>query len=237
MSASFRPPPGFAWKAGDTSHEVQTMAYVCARLQIPHRGFRRASQVPPGWVPLGSVSWVEQVLGRHNTPDYFPAFARTHLHRFICRVDEWPRDRVHVKPADRYKRYPGHIKAAGGRGTRPGPHWASDVVTIINEWRYYIASGTVLAAHWYEGVPGSVESPPPPLPFTVPSTWCGTLDMGLLDNGNIALIEAHHPYACGWYGTIGSGETYLSWLTSGWAYLQALRVPPPAPPVAIIPQR
>jgi len=39
----------------------------------------------------------------------------------------------------------------------------------------------------------------------------------MLYNGKLALVEANHPFACGWYGK--EHEIYLEWLSKGWEYM------------------
>lgn len=57
----------------------------------------------------------------------------------------------------------------------------------------------------------------PELHIEIPADYCGALDFGMLPTGELALIEANSPYACGWYGK--KHELYVDWLIKGWKYL------------------
>lgn len=47
--------------------------------------------------------------------------------------------------------------------------------------------------------------------------YCGAVDLGTTrEGGGLTLVEAHHPYACGWYGT--SAEAWVLWLLEGWRW-------------------
>ncbi len=104
------------------------------------------------------------------------------------------------------------------KGKRRGPYWLSEIVQFTNEWRYYVTNGKVVAARWYWG--DDVNTPvAPELNIDWPKTFCGTGDFGQYPDGRIALVEAHPPFACGWYGSLGEGEIYVPWLIAGWEYL------------------
>jgi hypothetical protein len=55
-----------------------------------------------------------------------------------------------------------------------------------------------------------------------PKGWCGAADFGRLSSGEIALVECHHPYACGWYGEDHSA--YVIWVVEGWKMMQRLAI-------------
>jgi hypothetical protein len=74
----------------------------------------------------------------------------------------------------------------------------------------------VLAAEWYAG--DLSEPYPEPIDrIKIPSDYCGALDFGVFSNGKLALVEAQHPYACGWYGK--DHEKYCQWIIDGWIYM------------------
>jgi len=149
-------------------------------------------------VPCGTVKWCEKFLPKEKTvPDYYPEFLKEHLHRKVWRADKWPLGaRVFIKPADRHKRFDGFITSGGYRKKKKGPYWCSEVVTFMNEWRYYVSDGKVMIAEWYQG--DEVNEPDPPrLEFDLPDNFCGALDFGTLKTGQLALVEANAPYACG----------------------------------------
>jgi len=216
------PPLGFACRRGDNRHEVQALFYHAIMERIPRQAFASPRGVPKGWVPVGNVAWVEGVLGRRFTPDYAPAFLQSWLRRKTWTQEHWPTTLpVFLKPADRYKRFNGVVVGEESKLRRHGPFFCSEVVQFIDEWRYYLADGRVFAAHWYAG--DELTTPAAPsLDMAWPAGWCGAVDFGRLSTGEIALIEAHHPYACGWYGRVGEGKVYAEWLLAGWRYLNAL---------------
>lgn len=193
------------------SRDASAIVASCAWERIPALLVDTAQDVPQGFTPCGTVTWLELVLGRTVKPDYFPAFAHALVKRKVWVQDEWPPEGVHTKPADQYKRYEGHL---AGATAFPGPHLCSEPLQFTNEWRYYVSHGLVLGAYWYKG---ESETDAPVLPIDIPAGWCGTLDLGMTERG-LTLIEAHHPMACGWYGDLKAPE-YLKWLHKGWEYI------------------
>ncbi|MFM7012647.1 MAG: ATP-grasp domain-containing protein, partial [Betaproteobacteria bacterium] len=94
-----------------------------------------------------------------------------------------------------------------------GLWWVSDVVRFENEWRYYVADGDVVAVGWYDGT--DEDLPPPPLNVDWPSGFSGAVDFGLV-TGEMTLVEAHAPFACGWYGD--DPELFVLWQTIAWEH-------------------
>lgn len=206
----------FAVQTSDrNTHEGQTILWYATMAKLERMMVGRATGVEKGWVPVGRVPWVEEVLGGVEVPDYYPAFLEGWLHRKLWRQDDWPHHRCFVKPADRHKRFTGFVTRGGWKGRKRGPLWVSEIVAFVSEWRYYVAYGKVLAAKWGSGV----ESEPPALPIDWPPTYSGAVDFGLLDNGKVALIEANSPFSCGWYGSVTEGAVYAEWLALGWQYM------------------
>ena len=56
--------------------------------------------------------------------------------------------------------------------------------------------------------------------MTIPATCCGAVDVGYSEPRGLILIEAHHPYAIGWYGE--DARVYFEYLQQGWKYMVAL---------------
>jgi hypothetical protein len=117
-----------------------------------------------------------------------------------------------VKSADRYKDYPAKVLRTGDKWPMSGRFIVSEPVTFVQEWRYYVANGEVLASGWYDG--NDENEPAPALPIAWPAGFSGAVDFGRLADGRIALVESHHPYACGWYGD--DSEMWVLWLIEGW---------------------
>jgi hypothetical protein len=186
--------------------------------KIPYKFCKRKEEAPEGFIPCGNVDWCENFLPREKTiPDYYPEFLKNSLFRKVWRADKWPLgERVFIKPADRHKRFTGFITTGSYRKKKRGPYWCSDVVKFTNEWRYYVADGIILTGEWYSG--DEVNTPDAPtLNMQIPKGYCGALDFGSLISGELALVEANSPYACGWYGK--DFKLYAEWLVKGWQYL------------------
>jgi hypothetical protein len=184
--------------------------------KIPYKFCKKKENVPINYIPVGSVEWCSNFLDSSNiTPNYYPEFLNKYLHRKIWRTNKWPSENVFIKPADRYKRFAGFVINKDNKKKR-GPFWCSEVVDFVNEWRYYIASGEIIAAEWYKG--DESEPDPPELDITFDSNYCAALDFGELSTGEIALIEAQLPFACGWYGK--DYKIYAKWIIVGWNYIK-----------------
>lgn len=182
------------------------------------------SQVLPGDVPVGDVPYCESVMVAQGIavpkPDFYPSWLACWMKRefhyvpantmIVRSFRPW-----FVKPAGAYKSEPARIV----RALHPFPqgyYVASEVVQFTQEWRYYVADGEIVTTGWYDG--DNEDEPAPQLTgIDWPSDFCGAVDFGRLDTGEIALVESHHPYACGWYGD--DEELFLLWLIAGWEYL------------------
>jgi hypothetical protein len=156
-------------------------------------------------------------LGKIVKPDYYPSFLQEHLHRKVWQTNDWPLGKkVFIKPSDKYKRFNGFVTNGGYKGKKKAPYWCSDVISFVNEWRYYIANGEILTGEWYLG--DEINTPDAPeLKITIPKDYCGAVDFGITTEGNMCLVEANHPFACGWYGK--EHEKYAKWIVEGWKYM------------------
>jgi hypothetical protein len=213
---------GFALQShlvyGSCANEEKAIISYCILKRIPYKLCNRLGDRPEGYIPSGRVDWCEKFLPSEKTiPDYYPDFLKDHLYRKVWKSTLWPQNRgVFIKPADRHKRFNGFITVGGYRKKKRGPYWCSDIVTFINEWRYYIADGKILTGEWYSG--DELNTPDAPeLDIDIPKGYCGAVDFGLLDSGEMALVEANSPYACGWYGK--QDDLYVEWLVKGWDFL------------------
>jgi len=182
------------------------------------------SQFLPGDVPVGDVPYCESVMVAHGIavprPDFYPVWLSGWMHRDRYYVPEGTIVAVSgrswfIKPAGAYKTEPARILPAYHPFPQ-GYYVASEVVQFTQEWRYYVTDGQVVTTGWYDG--DNEDEPAPQLTgIDWPSDFCGAVDFGRLDTGEIALVESHHPYACGWYGD--DEELFLLWLIAGWEYL------------------
>lgn len=178
---------------------------------------------------IGTVEWIESIFEVQPKPDYFPVWLKEFYSPKIYEVssadiiESYP---CFLKPADRYKRfdsYRAYSKQQASKETGPFVVCPLYEGPFLSEWRYYISNGKVVAAEWYKGV-DDVETVPPNMEedVEIPSDYCGAVDFGLpyYDPLNVILIEAHHPYACGWYGYYDNIESYLEWIWQGQKYLR-----------------
>lgn len=205
---------GFALERGDNSREAQILATWCALNRFPRQYFKNINEIPANWTPVGSVVWVESILGRTIIPDYYPKFLTSYLHRKVWRSEVWPIGKFFVKPADRAKRFNGMIVDTL-IPMHPGPYWISEPVKFIEEYRYYILNGQVVTSACYTC---EDDKEGPELPFKIPAEWSSIMDFGVLDNGKFALVECHEPYSFGWYAK-DNGQ-YLWYLVESWKYMK-----------------
>ena len=210
---------GFALQKHHTADkEDRAILNYCILNDVPYKRCSKPEDVPTGYIPCGTVEWCENFLSKDVTvPDYYPDFLKNHLFRKVWQTDKWPLgDRVFIKPSDRHKRFTGFITTGGYRKKKKGPYWCSEIVKFVNEWRYYVAEGRIFTGEWYDGDP--INTPDAPkLNVSIPSNYCGALDFGILTTGELALVESHPPYACGWYGK--DYKLYVEWIIKGWEYL------------------
>lgn len=207
---------GFAIQQGDVGKEAQCLCLYANYHKIPRKFFIKPSDVPVDWVAYGNVDWCDKVLGKTVVPDYYPDFLSNWVKRKIWRQEKWPYgSRVFIKPSDAHKRFTGFVTNGTWKGKKRGPYWCSEIVKFTNEWRYYISWGELKSANW---CCGDNESPAPKLEIDWPKDFCGCVDFGTYENGEIALVESNSPYACGWYGTLNDYEVYTKWIIEGWKY-------------------
>jgi len=171
---------------------------------------------------LGSVEFIEMYIGDIK-PDYYPDWLSGFMRREIL---AWVggETRYFAKPS-KYKRFKAGIFKGKyiQRLDYLNNSIITEVVNFVDEWRYYVADGKVLTSWWYQGNEETCENNPngPSINhLPIPEDFCGTIDMGLLDTGELALVECHHPYAIGWYGDQNDIENYINFLIKGFKYLK-----------------
>jgi hypothetical protein len=218
---------GFALMKGDKSLEANRITLYCHLNNINVVYFDKRDDCTEVFVPVGSVEWCLQSLGRNVVPDYYPDWLKSYLHRRVWREDKWPLGRrVFIKPSDKYKRFTGFETTGTWKKKKKPPFWCSDILHFNKEWRSYISNGKILNSSWYWnyiwGVSDQDNMPEiPELNLNIPEGYCGAVDFGTFGNDDqVALIEAHHPFSCGWYGDIKDDEIYLQWAIDGWIYMK-----------------
>jgi len=210
---------GFIFSPKCKDKESSLFHLHCIAHDIPHI---KSTTPNPDYIPIGSVEWCLENLGTNIPPDYFPDFMYKYLYRKIgynkhVRTKKL-KGKCFVKPNDRYKKFDGYITDEDFGETRDD-YIYSEVVNFVEEWRYYISKGKIITANWYKGEEKIID--PPELKVDMPEDFSGTLDMGLLDNGKFALVESHHPFACGWYNK--NWDLYKQWITDGWEYMHMIK--------------
>lgn len=166
--------------------------------------FRILNNPIHGTIPIGSINYCEHLLPKYETQlvNFYPQFLNQYLHRNI-KITKYPPEigyNQHIKQATSWK-----------PTENPQYYYISDYIPIIDEWRYYIAKSQLIEAHWYTGQ--NEEAPAPKIDINWPQNFSGAVDFGTTDQG-IMLIEAHPPYACGWYGD--KLESYAQWQIPAW---------------------
>lgn len=213
-------PEGFAFKQGEQDREELVVINYCLSNNIPYKFYTHGAEVPSSYIPVGSVKFCEQVLGKTVKPNYYPEFLKDYLFRKVWLTNTWPQEKdVFVKPADAYKRFTGFLTYGGYAKKKKGPFWCSEKIKFIKEWRFYVSKGIILAAGGYVG---TSDKEIPEISLKFPQSWSGAADFGLTEEGKFVLIEAQHPYAIGWYGSSDNNLQYIHFIVEGWQYMKDL---------------
>jgi hypothetical protein len=182
--------------------------------------YRIGNVCEPDEIPIGDLPFCERVFGTQpRIKQMYPEFLKHWLHRSVVLRQQDGRlfhscIRRFAKNASDWKgAYCARIYEEGER-LPGGALWLSDVVAFVDEWRYYVAEGTVIVSGWYQGQ--NEDTIAPELDIDWPRDFSGTVDFGRLDTGEIALVEAHAPMACGWYGSNEDAGFYVAWQRLAW---------------------
>lgn len=207
----------FYFQKGYNGREINSLLMEAEERREPWKFGNNAKDTPDGWIPIGSVEWVEQKIGVRK-PDYYPEFARGFLGRTII-GPSFPLKQVFIKPARRHKEFEGQVWNLYQAISSDIPEfYLSDYVEFTNEWRYYIADGKVLCAWWYKGEEDKI-APPLPADLKIPQFFCGAMDWGETKDGRFILVENNLPYSIGWYGDNRDKAKYYEFIKCGWRFL------------------
>lgn len=206
----------FCLQAGESTRE-KTAIYTGAR-KLGHE-VTSGEHCPLDCIPIGTVEFCEAVAPEQPTiKDFYPQFLRPFLRRRVWLThlgfpggSVFDKD-IFVKRADAWKSDFESRVVSAKEIVPVGDYWLSDPVEFMQEWRYYIASGSIVCSGWYAGE--DENWPSPKLNIEWPANYSGAVDFGLLRTGGIALVEAHAPFACGWYGEDPCEYTY--WQAEAW---------------------
>jgi len=233
--------------------EIATARHAAMLLDIPVRNLSLGDlsvargDLASGALPVGSVEYVRQAmdLAGIKAPEFscYPAVLGRHMHRKIWRSSEVPGGmaRVFVKPASLTKAFNGFVHIAGQderdyddhdreqlaalRRHSPVPElWASEPVTWLCEWRYYVMDDQIIGRARYDA-DGADDAPAPDLAviqdcisLLSPSS-AYALDAGVLDTGETACVETNDGWSVGLYGRALTPTKYLQFLSRRWADL------------------
>lgn len=204
-------------KSHINSCESKIISYFCL-LNGVDKIYVNEPKLRENIIPFGSVEFCEKYYG-HFTPNYYPEFLNKFISRKIWYAQEIPLEKCFIKPADTYKRFTGKISNKLEGDERSGPYWCSEIVNFEKEWRVYVVNGEILCSYFYIG---EGEGAPPVINVKFPDNFCGAIDFGIL-NKKIELIEAHHPFAIGWYGGFSDAKKYIEFLEKGHKFLLTLK--------------
>lgn len=177
----------------------------------------------PNHVPIGTIEYCESVLNlktNNKIKNFYPKFLKDYIKRKI-EIVQFPNElnlsNKFVKLATSWKsEIKSEVKSCLSDIPK-GTYFVSDIVSIVEEWRYYILRGEVVTSGWYSGT--NEEEPAPELNIEYPDSFSGAVDFARTKDGEYILVEAHAPYACGWYGE--NGYDYAYWMLNAWpSYLE-----------------
>lgn len=136
-----------------------------------------------------------------------------------------------AKPAARAKRFTGRVFAGPedlyylhGTSSRE-PIWCSPPVSWRAEWRAYVLGDRVLDLCWYSGDAGlapdldTLQAMLRAFRSSGSAPAACALDVGVLEDGRTALVEANDALALGAYGL--AADSYTELLLARWAELVA----------------
>jgi len=199
--------------------EEKCVALYASYYKIPCRKFVKPSEVPPNWIPVGTVDWFLNSTNWNVEADNYPEFLSSWLKRKVWKTNDWPLgQKVFIKPSDKLKRFNGRVTDGSYKGKKKGPYYCSDIVHFTNEWRYYISHGKVVSACWYAGQ--DEDKPAPVLDVVYLDWWVGSADFGETSDRGICLVEAHEPFSVGAYMGLKDFKIYGQWIVEGYEYLE-----------------
>ncbi|MBU2834448.1 ATP-grasp domain-containing protein [Acidithiobacillus thiooxidans] len=192
-----------------------------------------------GWMPVGSVGFcLAAMIHQQMDPSYvstYPECLREFLHR-----ETWLDTagnvlangrRVFVKPSARQKLFTGFVWPDGDGqeiALKDLPAndvlWCADPVSFTQEWRYYVCNGKVLGAGRYDD--NDAEDPVLEMMLHYAASEMAkqyqdapagySIDLGVLDDGKVALVEVNDGWALGFYSGSCSSSDYFDLLCARW---------------------
>lgn len=221
----------FCIQSGESSRE-KIAIYSAAR----HLGYDyiSAKECPPDCIPIGDVPFCEAVTQKRipiiefnnqfiQAYDFYPDFLKDFRHREIHygtfgAVEGYTENSLvkrHCLFLKKAKEWKSDFESRVYEWNENVPYdfyYFSKPVEFVQEWRYYIAGGELITTGWYLG--SDEDEPAPELNVVWPRNFNAAIDFGRLNDGKIALVESHAPFACGWYGE--NHEDYVFWQYEAW---------------------
>jgi hypothetical protein len=193
-------------------------------------------------MPVGSVEFVRAAMAAGGiaepTPIGFPPALTPFLHRQVRQVAAIDvAGRWFVKPVAT-KLFNGFVFDATGPSPQMDAHdreqreaflalpgdaavWISDPVRFVSEWRFYVLGGQVAGSGRYDA-DGADDAPVPDFTIVKQAIAALTLsapyalDVGVLDTGETAVVEANPAWAIGLYADALDARTYYRFLREFW---------------------
>lgn len=213
----------FAIQKGYEGREASAIILTAHKLSM---AFYITEHPNPNDIPIGTVEFCTPSFGPHRV-DFFPAFLSKYLTRpqaTITSVNSATLDHpAFIKDLSAWKTdWESKVYSAGT--LRPPGTWKmAKPVTFQNEWRCYVAAGTVFTIEWYRGVDEDAQMPD--IDVKWPKGFSGAVDFGTIEgHQNPELIECHSPFACGWYGESENHAHYALWQQAAWANREWWRI-------------
>lgn len=232
---------------GRMEPELAAVLSECHRRGLPARTFvekrllRRQLALDPATLVAGYISVVLGALRQLGVappaPLDYPEALRPWLRRRV-----WPATLgavieyvfagegppVFVKPRAQQKRFTGTVLAtpddlASLEDTRPStPVWCAEAVDWRSEWRMFVIGGQMVGQRHYAGDPALLPNPVVVAAALDAFNQVGApagyaLDVGVLADGNTALVEVNDGFGLGAYGL--DAAIYTDLLIARWAEL------------------
>lgn len=202
-----------------SSQEIGKLKLCSFKYDFPVLNISGIKYYNEEYIPLAGTDIMPLIFKYEPKPDYYPDFLSEYLKRKIYfknekipKNEEW-----FIKPADKYKRFTGFIKKKFKFCKKKPPFWISEIKYFKSEFRYYITEGKIIYSAQYSGK----ETEVPDISYIkFPETYSGAADFGYTVNNEFLLIEAQHPYSCGWYGDDKDFEIYIQWIIDGFIYMK-----------------
>lgn len=192
-----------------------------------------------GWMPVGSVEFCRAAMDHQQVEPPCVSTYPEHLRDFLHR-ETWLDTagnvlangrRIFVKPSEQLKLFTGFVwPDEDGQEIAlkdlPADEvlWCGEPVSFTQEWRYYICKGKIVGAGRYDD--GEEENSVTEMMLhyaamemvkryrNAPAGY--SLDIGILDDGRVALVEANDGWALGLYSGSCSTSDYFNLLVTRW---------------------